>query len=214
MPPVAIDRNFGEAPPPQAATSGRRRAKVEVTTVEQAGELSNALSGNWPSCDHRMSFLYLMRCGWSAVGAETALLVDFVVLIVAFEPLDVAVAFEGEDVRRDAIEEPAVVRDHDGAAGEVEQRLFERAQRVDVEVVGRLVEQQQVAAALQQLGQVQAIALSARERADFLLLIAAAEVEPRRVGARVDLLLAENDLVLAAGDLFPDRLVSASESRD
>ncbi len=36
--------------------------------------------------------------------------------------------------------------DHDGAAREVEQRLLERAQRFDVEVVRRLVEQQQVAA--------------------------------------------------------------------
>jgi hypothetical protein len=35
----------------------------------------------------------------------------------------------------------AVVADDDGAAGEVEQRLFERSKRVDVEVVGRLVEQ-------------------------------------------------------------------------
>jgi hypothetical protein len=36
----------------------------------------------------------------------------------------------------------AIVADDDGAAGEVEQRLFERPQHVDIEVVGRLVEQQ------------------------------------------------------------------------
>ena len=40
---------------------------------------------------------------------ETALPIDFIVLIVALEPLDLTVAFEGEDVRRDAIEEPAIV---------------------------------------------------------------------------------------------------------
>ena len=51
-----------------------------------------------------------------------------------------------------------------------EQRLFERAQRVDVEVVGRLVEQQQVAALPQQLGEVHAVALAARQRADLALL--------------------------------------------
>src|SRR4029077_15263418 len=38
----------------------------------------------------------------------------------ALEPRGLAVALEGEDVRRHAIEEPAIVRDHDGAAGEVE----------------------------------------------------------------------------------------------
>ena len=78
-------------------------------------------------------------------GAEPALAIGFVVLVVALEPHHLAVAFERQDVRRDAVEEPAIVADDDGAAGERQQRLFERAQRVDVEVVGRLVEQQQVA---------------------------------------------------------------------
>ena len=75
-------------------------------------------------------------------------------------------------------------RDHDGAAGEVEQRLLERAQRVDVEVVRRLVEQQHVAARPEELREVDAVALAAREVGDRLLLVAAAEVEPaRRTGA-------------------------------
>ena len=51
-----------------------------------------------------------------------------------------------EDVRRDAVEEPAVVRDDHDAAGVLEQRVLERAQRLDVEVVRRLVEEQHVAA--------------------------------------------------------------------
>ena len=103
-----------------------------------------------------------------------------------------------------AVEEPAIVRDHDGAAGEVEQRLLERAQRVDVEVVRRLVEQQHVAAAAQQLREVHAVALAAGEVADALLLVAALEVEPRDVLARVDLALAELDDVVPAADLLPD----------
>ena len=57
--------------------------------------------------------------------------------------------------------------DDDGAAGEVEERLLERAQRVDVEIVRRLVEQEQVAAALEQLGQVDAVALAAGELPDL-----------------------------------------------
>ena len=93
------------------------------------------------------SFRYLMRCGWSASAPEPAVPVGLVVLVVALEPDHLAVALEGEHVRGDAVEEPAVVADDDHAAGEVEQRVLERAQRVDVEVVGRLVEQQQVAAA-------------------------------------------------------------------
>ena len=65
---------------------------------------------------------------------------------VAFEKRHLAVAFEGQDVGGDAVEEPAVVADDDGAAGEVFQRFFERAQGVDVQVVGGLVQQQDVGA--------------------------------------------------------------------
>ena len=72
-----------------------------------------------------------------------------------------AVALEGEDVRREPIEEEAVVADHNRAAREILEGVLERAQRVDVEVVGRFVEQQQVGAALQHLGQMHAIALPA-----------------------------------------------------
>ncbi len=64
-------------------------------------------------------------------------------------------------MRGNAVEEPAVVADDHGAAGEIEQRVLERAQRVDVQVVGRLVEQQQVAARAQQFGEMQAVAFAA-----------------------------------------------------
>src|SRR3954447_14584532 len=134
-------------------------------------------------------------------GAEAPLPVGLVVLVVALEPHDLAVPLEREHVGRDAVEEPAIVADHHRAAGEVEQRLLERAQRVDVEVVGRLVEQQQVAALLQQLREVDAVAFAARQRADLASLRRSLEVEPRHVGARRHLALAELDLLGAAGDL-------------
>src|SRR5690242_18374418 len=55
-----------------------------------------------------------------------------VTLVVAFVPDRLAVALECQDVRRNTVEEPPVVRDDDGAAGKVEERYFKRAQRVDV----------------------------------------------------------------------------------
>ena len=72
-------------------------------------------------------------------------------------------------MRRDAIEEPAIVRDHENAAREFEQCVFERAQRFDVEIVRRLVEQQDVAAFDQRLREMQAPALAAGQVADVLL---------------------------------------------
>ena len=84
----------------------------------------------------------------------------------------------------------------------------ESAQRLRVEVVGRLVEQQQVAALLQHLGEMHAVALAAREQADLLLLVRTLEVEPADIGARVHLLLvAELHLIEAGGDFLPHGLL-------
>src|SRR5262245_45966687 len=58
--------------------------------------------------------------------AEAALLVLLVILEVALEPLHVAVALEGQYVGGHAVEEEAVVADHDGAAGEILERRLER----------------------------------------------------------------------------------------
>src|SRR6185312_16665393 len=70
-----------------------------------------------------------------------------------------------------------------------------------------LVQQQQVATAAQQLGEVNAVALAAGELPDLGLLRRALEVEARRVLARVDLAVADLDVVVAFGDLLPDGLV-------
>src|SRR6185312_3300958 len=126
-----------------------------------------------------------------------------VILEIALEPFDVAVALEREDVGGDTVEEPAIVADDDGAAGKILERLFQRAQRVDVEIVSGLVEQEQVGARLEHLGQVHAIALAARERTDLLLLVRSLEVEIGAIGARIHLALAEQDEILAARDLLP-----------
>ena len=153
------------------------------------------------------SFLYLIRCGWSAAVPELAVAELLVLGEVALEPADLAVALEREHVRRDPVEEPAIVADDDGAAGERLEAGLERPERVDVEVVGRFVEQQDVAARLQQLGQVDAVPLAAGQLADGLLLVRAAEVEARHVGAGGQLAGADLDELVALGDLVEDRLV-------
>src|ERR1700733_7917680 len=55
-----------------------------------------------------------MRPG--GVLALAALVVLDVFLVIALEPNDLRVAFEGEDVGRDPVEEPAVVRDAPSAS--------------------------------------------------------------------------------------------------
>ena len=75
------------------------------------------------------------------------------------------------------------MRDDHDTAGEFEQGVFQRAQGFHVEVVGRLIQQQHVAAGDQGLGQMQAAAFAAGQVADDLLLVAALEVEAADVGA-------------------------------
>src|SRR5665213_1697956 len=104
--------------------------------------------------------------------------VGFVVTEVTLVPNHLAVSFERENVGGDAIEEPPIVADHDRASGEVEERVLERSQGVDVEIVGGFVKEENVAACHQRLCEVHTVAFAARELSDHLLLIGSLEVEP------------------------------------
>ena len=61
----------------------------------------------------------------------------------------------------DTVKEEAVVGDDHGAAGEVGEGVFQRAERLDVKVVGWFVEEQHVTAFFQQARHVNAVALAA-----------------------------------------------------
>src|SRR4051794_13928599 len=149
--------------------------------------------------------------GLGRVRAEAGDLVLLVRLEVALEPVPVGRvllrALVGEDVGRDPVEEPPVVGDDHGTAGVLEKGVLQARQRFDVEVVGRLVEEQQVAALLERQRQVEAVALTTGEHARLLLLVRALEAERGDVGARRHLGLADLDVVEPVGDDLPDVLV-------
>ena len=96
---------------------------------------------------------------------------------------------------------------HHDAAREHEERVLEGSHGLDIEIVGRLVEEQQVAADLEDLRELQPAALAARELADPLLLVGALEVEPSEVGAARDLVVPDPDDVLPAGDFLEHGVV-------
>ena len=102
----------------------------------------------------------LQPLGLQSICAKTTFLVFFVVLEIAFEPFHMGFAFEGEDVGTDTVEEEAVVRDDHGAACEIDKGVFERAEGFDVKVVGRFVEEEDVAALFQQAGHMDAVAFT------------------------------------------------------
>src|SRR5688572_18830024 len=78
--------------------------------------------------------------------------------------LPAARAFEGDRLRDDVVEEGAVVAHQKERARIFLEERFEELERLDVEVVGWLVEDQDIRRAREEAGEQQAIALAARER--------------------------------------------------
>ena len=73
-------------------------------------------------------------------------------LVQAGEVARAAFAVQGEQVGRDAFEQIAVVGDEDEGTGEREQAVFQHFQGRDVQVVGRLVENEHVGRLEHELG--------------------------------------------------------------
>ena len=89
-----------------------------------------------------------------------------------------AAALELEHARRDALEEPAIVRDEQHGAVEAVELVLEPLERAQVEVVRRLVEQQQVGVRRERARERGARQLAARERLERALELLVDEPEP------------------------------------
>ena len=71
------------------------------------------------------------------------------------------VALEGQDMGAKPVQKETVVTDDDGAAGEILDGGFKCLQGFHVQIVGRLIEKQHIAARFQQPCHVDAVAFSA-----------------------------------------------------
>src|SRR5271169_5571016 len=182
------------------------QSNSSTTRYPVPGTFSTCLVTSGAGSPCQLLVLHPMR--YDGILAQPPHLVLFVILEIAFEPFDMAVAFEGQHVGGNAVEEPAVVADDHGAAGEILQRLFERAQGIDIEIVGGLVEQKQIGAGFEHPGQMHAVTLAARQRADLFLLVGALEIERGAIAARIDLALAKQNEFVAAGDFLPHGLLA------
>src|SRR3954463_4934643 len=143
------------APPAMRRTpiqaSGRMIHSADVNTYAALG---------WPSLQESLgAYQPLISDPVRLVGVDALPTLEIldVALVIALEPHRFRVPLERQDVRRDAVEEPAVVRDHHRAGREIDQCFLQRAKRIDIEIVGRLVEKQQIATRLEQLRQVQPV---------------------------------------------------------
>jgi hypothetical protein len=87
-------------------------------------------------------------------------------------------------VRHAAVQEVTVVRDEQQRAAVLGEPPLEPHDRIEVEVVGRLVEQQQVGAAQQCTAEIEAHAPAPREGGDRALEVAGREPQSREHGCR------------------------------
>ncbi len=72
--------------------------------------------------------------------------------------------------------------DHHGTATKVFQPIFQSAQRVDIEIVGRLIKEQHVGLFTEHFRQMDPIALTPGKNPDLFLLVTARKVETGNVG--------------------------------
>mmetsp|Transcript_43691 Transcript_43691/g.121432 ORF Transcript_43691/g.121432 Transcript_43691/m.121432 type:complete len:387 (+) Transcript_43691:52-1212(+) len=113
-----------------------------------------------------------------------------VFLVLAVAPLEksqLGVSLVGQDVRRDAVEEPAVMAYAHHSACKVLDCCLKRAQCVHVKVVGRLVQHEEVPTEAQGLGELQAVPLPPAECGHQLVLNRSLEVEPGAIRPAHDL---------------------------
>ena len=133
-----------------------------------------------------------------------------------------------EDARGDAVEEVSVMRDDQDPAGVILEEALEPLDHVDVEVVRRLVEEEEVRLAQERLRQADA-RLLAGEMRDVLLkvLLREAEAEGHAADAALVVVAAEqfkalDDLAVGAhrllcvvdGNLLLERLLALAERDD
>src|SRR5213075_2845106 len=97
------------------------------------------------------------------------------------------------------------------AAAEGDERFLEQAQRSEIEIVGRFVEHQNVAAALQNFCEQHPAAFAAAELRNLGVDAVFAEKKSPQISAQGNALLAEGNVFSAAPDFFPNRFLIVEE---
>ena len=92
--------------------------------------------------------------------AQTLLLVLLVLGISALEEINLGITLEREDMCGDTVEEPAVVGNYYGTAGEILETFLQGTYSVDIHVIGRLVEQKDIALILERERQMQPVSFT------------------------------------------------------
>jgi hypothetical protein len=133
--------------------------------LRQAVELTLILEGQFRGCAIALPLRRRFCCDrFCRFRGERRAALAQIVAIAADIFMDDAIAFQGDDAGDEAIEEIAVVTDQQQSALIIGQHLFEEIECLYIEIVGRLIEDQQIRCLRQHLRQQEPIALASRQR--------------------------------------------------
>lgn len=140
----------------------------------------------------------------------TLLFLSQIIIIIAHACHKIRIVFERNDMIADTVQEIAVVADHHKTAVVVDQRFFQNAQRRKIQVVGRLVENQEIAAAAQNFGKRQTRFLAAGKIFDFRVDPVVFKQKTLQIPPDGNFLLAQIDEIVSLGNLLQNTVLRNS----
>ena len=143
-----------------------------------------------PRHPHQLLHQLLVFESLRLLVAQTLLLVLLVLGISTLEEINLGITLECEDMCGDTVQEPAVVGNHHGTAGKILETLLQGTYSVDIHVIGRLVEQKDIALILERERQMQPVSFTTGKNPATLLLVGTGEIETRHVCTRIYIPLA------------------------
>ena len=108
--------------------------------------------------------------------------------------------------RQTEIQEHAVVGNHKHRSRKLPEKVLKPKDGFNIQMIGGLIEQQDIAAGTEQFGQVDPVPLPAGQVLHPLLLVRPAEIEAAEISPGVHLVAVHGDQLLAIGYFFPDGL--------
>ena len=85
-----------------------------------------------------------------------------VIFVIADEPLELSSSLDDEEVGADSVKEETVVADDHRAAGEIHYGVFQNTHRIDVQIVGRFVQKDEVSARAKEFCEMHAVSFATR----------------------------------------------------
>src|ERR1700693_4880707 len=127
-----------------------------------------------------------------------------IIIVVTDGVSDQAIALKGEDGSTDSVQKVPIVADDDDRSAKSDKRLLKETGRTEVKIVGRLIEQEDVATVLQDFRKDQPAAFPSTQQLYFRIDPFFAEQESPEICPQGNAFVAKPDNFTSLADLLPD----------